>query len=60
VLELVGLTKRYGDVVALDGLSMTVRPGRIHGVRRPQRGGQDNHQLKLRGALAAGAGAGPN
>ena len=31
MLELAGLTKRYGDVVALDGLSMTVGPGRIHG-----------------------------
>ena len=31
MLELVALTKRYGDVVALDGLSMTVAPGRIHG-----------------------------
>ncbi|MGI8810798.1 MAG: ABC transporter ATP-binding protein [Acidimicrobiales bacterium] len=31
MLELVGLTKRYGDVVALDGISMTVAPGRIHG-----------------------------
>jgi ABC-2 type transport system ATP-binding protein len=31
MLELIGLTKRYGDVVALDGLSMTVAPGRIHG-----------------------------
>jgi ABC-2 type transport system ATP-binding protein len=31
MLELIGLTKRYGDVVALEGLSMEVRPGRIHG-----------------------------
>jgi ABC-2 type transport system ATP-binding protein len=31
MLELMGLTKRYGDVVALDGLSMAVGPGRIHG-----------------------------
>jgi ABC-2 type transport system ATP-binding protein len=31
MLELVALTKRYGDVVALDGLSMTVGAGRIHG-----------------------------
>ena len=31
MLELIGLTKRYADVVALDGLSMTVAPGRIHG-----------------------------
>ncbi len=31
MLELRGVTKRYGDFVALDGLSMTVEPGRIHG-----------------------------
>jgi len=31
MLELIELTKRYGDVVALDGLSMAVGPGRIHG-----------------------------
>jgi len=31
MLELRGLTKRYDDVVALDGLTMTAGPGRIHG-----------------------------
>src|SRR5215218_7955604 len=31
MLELGGLVKRYGDVVALDGLSMTVGTGRVHG-----------------------------
>lgn len=31
MLELIALTKHYGDVVALDGLSMTVGAGRIHG-----------------------------
>jgi ABC-2 type transport system ATP-binding protein len=31
VLELTDLTKRFGDVVALAGLSMAVRPGRVHG-----------------------------
>jgi ABC-2 type transport system ATP-binding protein len=31
MLELVALSKRYGDVIALDGLSMTVGAGRIHG-----------------------------
>jgi ABC-2 type transport system ATP-binding protein len=31
MLELIGLTKRYGDVLALDGLGMTVAPGRMHG-----------------------------
>jgi ABC-2 type transport system ATP-binding protein len=31
MLELVALSKHYGDVVALDGLSMVIAPGRIHG-----------------------------
>ena len=31
MLELIALSKRYGEVVALDGLSMAVAPGRIHG-----------------------------
>jgi ABC-2 type transport system ATP-binding protein len=31
MLELVNLVKRYGDVVALDGLSLAAMPGRIHG-----------------------------
>ncbi|HYZ99472.1 MAG TPA: ATP-binding cassette domain-containing protein, partial [Acidimicrobiales bacterium] len=31
MLELTGLSKRYGDVVALDGTSMRVAGGRLHG-----------------------------
>jgi ABC-2 type transport system ATP-binding protein len=31
VLQLRDLTKRFGDLVALDGVSMTVEPGRMHG-----------------------------
>jgi len=31
MLELLALSKHYGDVVALDGLSMAVGAGRIHG-----------------------------
>jgi ABC-2 type transport system ATP-binding protein len=31
MLELVNLVKRYGDVLALDGLSLAAMPGRIHG-----------------------------
>jgi ABC-2 type transport system ATP-binding protein len=30
-LELIDLHQRYGDVVALDGLTMTVATGRMHG-----------------------------
>ena len=35
-----GLTKRYGDTVAVDGLSFTVRPGVVTGFLRPQWLGQ--------------------
>jgi ABC-2 type transport system ATP-binding protein len=39
-LELDGLTKRYGDVVALDGCSLTVRPGRVVGLLGPNGAGK--------------------
>ena len=29
-LEIIGLTKRYGDFVALDAVSLSVRPGTVH------------------------------
>jgi ABC-type branched-subunit amino acid transport system ATPase component len=35
VLELNGLTRRYGDLVALDDLSFTVAEGASVRVRRP-------------------------
>jgi ABC-2 type transport system ATP-binding protein len=31
MLELLDLSKRFGDVVALDGLSLQAAPGRVHG-----------------------------
>ena len=39
-LELVGLSKRYGDLVALDGCSLTVRPGRVVGLLGPNGAGK--------------------
>jgi hypothetical protein len=42
MLELRGLTRRYGDLVALDDLSLTVAEGQMFGVCRPQRRGQDH------------------
>jgi ABC-2 type transport system ATP-binding protein len=39
-LEVVGLAKRYGDVTALDGCSLTVRPGRVLGLLGPNGAGK--------------------
>ncbi len=42
MLSINGLTKRFNDVVALDGLDLEARPGRILGFLGPERGGQDD------------------
>ena len=52
VIEVRGLTKRYGDVVAVDDLSLRRRAGTGDRVPRSQRGRQVHHH-------ADGAGAGP-
>ncbi len=39
-LEVAGLGKRYGDVTALDGCSLTVRPGRVVGLLGPNGAGK--------------------
>jgi len=39
-LELIGLTKRYGDLVALDECSIAVRPGRVLGLLGPNGAGK--------------------
>lgn len=35
MIEVNGLTKRYGDVLAVDDLSFTVRPGTVTGFLGP-------------------------
>ena len=40
MLEIGNLTKRYGDVVALDGASFSVAPGRIVGFLGPNGAGK--------------------
>src|SRR4026209_587634 len=40
MLEILGLPKRYGPVVALDGASFTARPGRIVGFLGPNGAGK--------------------
>ncbi|MFJ5120787.1 MULTISPECIES: ABC transporter ATP-binding protein [unclassified Kitasatospora] len=40
MIEVRDLTKRYGDAVAVDGLSFTVRPGRVTGFLGPNGAGK--------------------
>jgi ABC-2 type transport system ATP-binding protein len=40
MIEAAGLTKRYGDTVAVDGLSFTVAPGRVTGFLGPNGAGK--------------------
>ena len=53
ILEVVGLTKRYAGVVALDGVSFTAEEGRDRRRLRTERRGQDHVpalRVRLRGA----------
>ena len=55
MLEIRGLTKRYGAVTALDGATFTARRGPARRVPRPQRRRQDHHDalhLRARDARA--------
>jgi ABC-2 type transport system ATP-binding protein len=57
VLELDGLTRRYGDVVALDGLTFSVSPGQVFGFVGPNGAGKTTAMRIVLGVLAADAGA---
>ena len=50
VLELIDLRRRFGDVVALDGVSFEVPPGAHRRVRGPQRRRQDHRDADRRSA----------
>ena len=53
MLEITDLSKRYGSVVALDGATFTVRPGRLVGFLGPERRRQDHDDaLHLRAGPA--------
>jgi ABC-2 type transport system ATP-binding protein len=56
-LETRGLTKRYGRTVALDDLSITVRPGRVTGFVGPNGAGKTTTMQLLLGLASADAGA---
>jgi ABC-2 type transport system ATP-binding protein len=57
VLELDGLTKRYGDLVALDGLTFSVAGGRMCGFVGPNGAGKTTAMRIVLGVLEPDAGA---
>jgi len=56
VLELDGLTRRYGDRLALDRLSFTVHPGQLLGFVGPNGAGKTTTMRIVLGVLAQDAG----
>src|SRR5438046_2317892 len=49
MIEARGLTKRYGDKVAVDGLSFTVRPGIVTGFLGPNGAGKSTTMRMIMG-----------
>jgi ABC-2 type transport system ATP-binding protein len=56
VLELKGLTRRYGDLVALDDLSFTVAEGQMFGFVGPNGAGKTTAMRIILGVLEPDAG----
>jgi ABC-2 type transport system ATP-binding protein len=56
VLELKGLTRRYGDLVALDDLSFTVAEDQMFGFVGPNGAGKTTAMRIILGVLAPDAG----
>ncbi len=57
LLQVRGLLKRYGGLVATDGVNLTVRAGEIHALIGPNGAGKTTLIQQLSGALAPDAGA---
>ena len=57
MLELDGLTRRFGDLVALDDLTFTVLPGRMFGFVGPNGAGKTTAMRIVLGVLDSDAGA---
>src|SRR5260370_23528513 len=51
------ITKRFGDVIALDGIDLDVAPGRIHGVVGPNGAGKTTLLGLLLGLAVADSGS---
>ena len=57
MLELDALTKRYGERVALDGLSVAVPPGQVVGLLDPNGSGKTTAMRIVFGVIPADSGA---
>ncbi len=56
VISAAGLTKRYGDLVAVDGLSLEVRRGEVFGILGPNGAGKTTTLEMVEGILPPDAG----
>ena len=54
-LELIGLSRRFGSVVALDGLTFSVPPGEVFGFLGPNGAGKTTTMRAIFGVLAPDA-----
>jgi ABC-2 type transport system ATP-binding protein len=57
MIEAIGLTKRFGDKVAVDGLSFTVQPGAVTGFLGPNGSGKSTTMRMLLGLDRPNAGS---
>ena len=55
-LELIGLSRRFGSVVALDGLTFGVPPGQVFGFLGPNGAGKTTTMRAIFGVVALEAG----
>jgi ABC-type multidrug transport system ATPase subunit len=58
MIETGNLTKRFGDLIAVNGLSIRVKPGTIHGFIGPNGAGKSTTMKMLIGALHPSGGGG--
>jgi ABC-2 type transport system ATP-binding protein len=56
VLELIGLSRRFGEVIALDQLSFTVPPGQVFGFLGPNGAGKTTAMRAIVGVAAVDSG----
>jgi ABC-2 type transport system ATP-binding protein len=56
LVEVTGLTKRYGDTLAIDGVDLTVRPGEVYGFLGPNGAGKTTTLRILTGLIAPTSG----